>query len=187
MRPTLKHSTFKESDITLLSADPISVMQLSLLADEIRQKIESYRPEFTNIVRLHRNAGCRVHELFDAERWAATSNTMLQIQPQKGNALRLLPFADIGFTDAASFQSTHNDMSRLPERQYERIFSETIRNVGLWRLYEDGFARPSTHFFRHMKIKELYAQGFEKEYIAAWIGEKRVENLDYYLNSAYYT
>lgn len=182
----IKQEIYTASEVVLLSSEALSIMQLSLIANEIRQKIETYRPEFANIVRLHRNAGCRVHELFDAERWSATSNTMLQVQPQKGNALRLLPFADIGFADAAAFVSTHQDMSRLPERQYERVFSETVRDLGLWRLYEDGFARPSTHFFRHMKIKELYAQGFDKEYIATWIGEKKVENLDYYLNSTYY-
>ena len=182
----VKISVYDPSEVVLINSSPLSVMQLSMMADEVRQKIENYRPEFTNIVRLHRNVGCRVHELFDAERWSATSNTMLKVQPQKGNALRLLPFADIGFADAAAFVPTHQDMSRLPERQYERVFSATVRDLGLWRLYEDGFARPSTHFFRHMKIKELYAQGFDKEFIASWIGEKKVENLDYYLNSAYY-
>lgn len=182
----VKISVYDPSEVELVNSSPLSVIQLSLLADEVVQKIEIYRPEFANIVRLHRNAGCRVHELFDAERWSATSNTMLQVQPQKGNALRLLPFADIGFRDAAEFVPTLQDMSRLPERQYERVFSETVRDLGLWRLYEDGFARPSTHFFRHMKIKELFSQGFDKEYIATWIGEKKVENLDYYINSAYY-
>ena len=182
----IKQEIFEPSEIELLQSEPLSVMQLWLFADDIRQKIESYRPEFANIVRLHRNAGCRVHELFDASRWTALSNTMVQVQPQKGNALRLLPFADIGFANAAEFVPTHQDMSRLPERQYERVFSETVRDLGLWRLYEDGFARPSTHFFRHMKIKELFAQGYEKEFIAVWIGEKNVNNLDYYLNSSYF-
>lgn len=182
----IKQELFEPSEITLINSEPLSVMQLSLIADEIVQKIESFRPEFANIVHLHRNAGCRVHELFDAKRWAAASNTMLQVQPQKGNAMRLLPFVDIGFANAAAFVPTHQDMGRLPERQYERVFSATVHDLGLWRLYEDGFARPSTHFFRHVKIKELFAQGCEMEYIAAWIGEKRVENLDYYLNSVYY-
>lgn len=182
----VKITVFDPSEVVLLNSEPLSVVQLSLLADELAQKIETYRPEFTNIVHLHRNAGCRVHELFDAERWSAVSNTMVQVQPQKGNAMRLLPFVDIGFNDADAFVATYSDMMRLPERQYERTFSAAVRDLGLWRLYEDGFARPSTHFFRHMKIKELYAQGFEKEYIAAWIGEKKVENLDYYLNSTYF-
>ena len=182
----LKLDLYSAADIELISNEPLSVVQLSLLADEVAQKIETYRPEFANIVRLHRNAGCRVHELFDAERWSAVSNTMLQVQPQKGNAMRLLSFADIGFRDADAFVATYSDMMRLPERQYERAFSSAVRDLGLWRLYEDGFARPSTHFYRHVKIKELYAQGFEKEYIAAWIGEKKVENLDFYINSTYY-
>lgn len=182
----VKIDVFERSEVDLLQSEPLSVAQLSLFADDIVQKIKSYRPEFANIVHLHRNAGCRVHELFDADRWLALSNTMVQVQPQKGNALRVLQFADIGFPSLDAFQPTYNDMLRLPQRQYERIFSQVVHDINLWRFYEDGFARPSTHFFRHMKIKELFAQGYEKEYIAVWIGEKNVNNLDYYLNSSYF-
>ena len=182
----VKINVFEPSEVMLQNAQPLSVAQLSLFADEVKQRIENYRPEFANIVRLHRNAGCRVHELFDADRWSATTNTVLQIQPQKGNALRVLQFSDLGYTDADNFIPTYNDMMRLPERQYERAFSAVIHDIGLWRLYEEGFARPSTHFFRHVKIKEMYDQGYEKEYIATWIGEKKVENLDFYINSTYY-
>lgn len=174
------------SEVELLNVEPLKLYQLNLYADEIRQKIETYRPEFINIVRLHRNAGCRVHELFDPKRWISVSSSMLQIQPQKGNATRILPFVDIGFANANDFMRTYKDMGRLPQRQYERVFSSVVKEIGLWRLYDNGFARPSTHFFRHMKIKELFLQGFSKDYIAAWIGEKVVNNLDYYLNSAYY-
>lgn len=182
----IKQEILEPCEVVLTDSNPLSVIQLALIADEVKQRLEGYRPEFANIVRLHRNAGCRVHELFDSNRWSAVSNSTLQVKPQKGNALRVLQFSDIGFADADNFIPTYCDMMRLSERQYERAFSSIIREIGLWRLYEDGFARPSTHFFRHVKIKEMYMQGFEKEYIASWIGEKKVENLDYYLNSSYF-
>lgn len=176
-----------ESDVTLTQYEPLTTLQLSLLADEIRDELSRYRPEFSNLVTLQRNCGCRVQELFNVERWELTSNTMLKVDPQKGNATRILQLADIGFPDAAAFASTLADIGRLPKRQYDRAFSLVVRQKNLWRLYEDGFAHPSTHFFRHVKIKELAAQGYDKGYIATWIGEKNQANLDYYLNSQYYT
>lgn len=169
-----------------ISLEPLSVLQLSLLCDEIVADMCIYRPEFANLVHLHRNAGCRVKELFHPQRWETVGNNTLQVQPQKHNALRILQLADIGFTDADQFAATFADMQRLPYRQYERAFKLIVRTKNLWRLYEDGYAQPSTHLFRHVKIKELAAQGHDPEYIATWIGEKKVENLDYYLNSKYY-
>lgn len=171
---------------TLQSADPLTIVQLSLVADEIAEDIRQYRPEFGNLLRLHRRSGCRVKELFQPTRWQVETTSQVKITPQKGNAARHVRLADIGFPDAASFAVVITDMGRLPLRQYERAFSMVVRQKGLWRLYNNGFATPSTHFFRHIKIQELAAAGQTPEQIATWIGEKNVENLKYYLNSLYF-
>lgn len=170
----------------LLSAQPLTIAELSIVADEICNFIATYRPEFANLVQLHRHSGCRVKELFQPTRWKVESNVSLLVQPQKRNAVRNLRFVDIGVQDAAAFVPILADMARLPLRQYERAFSAAVRSLCLYRLYDNGFATPSTHMFRHVKIKELSAQGWEKERIAGWIGEKNVQNLDYYLNSQYF-
>lgn len=177
---------YSESEVTLIDANPLTVLQLSIVADEIRDEMSAQRPEFANLVRLQRNIGCRVQELFQTDRWKVLSETTVQITPQKGNAIRVLQFADIGSADRYDFAATLADIGRLPNRQYERYFSLLVKQKGLWRLYEDGFAHPSTHMFRHVKIKELSAAGFDKGYIATWIGEKNIDNLDYYLNSCYF-
>lgn len=182
----IKQTIYAPEETALLSNEPLSHYQLSLVADEILTELIRYRPEFCNLATLQRNAGCRIQELFQPERWQIVSQNVVQVQPQKGNALRVLQLSDIGFPNADSFAPSHADMARLPNRQYERAFSFVVRQKGLWRLYEDGFARPSTHLFRHVKIKELAAQGYDKAYIATWIGEKNVDNLDYYLNSQYF-
>lgn len=182
----IKQEIYNQSEVTLISSQPLSMLQLSIIADEIRDSLSAYRPEFANLARLHRNVGCRVQELFDQNRWRVLSNYTIQIDPQKGNANRILQLTDIGFADASQFSATLADIGRLPKRQYDRAFAQIIREKALWRLYEDGFAHPSTHFFRHVKIKELAAQGFDKGYIATWIGEKNIDNLEYYLNSAYF-
>lgn len=182
----IKQNVYTPEETTLLSEEPLTYLQLLLIADEILSELIRYRPEFANLARLQRSAGCRIQELFQPNRWQIVSQSVVQVQPQKGNALRVLQLSDIGYSNADNFAPTLADMARLPNRQYERAFSFVVGQKGLWRLYEDGFARPSTHLFRHVKIKELSSQGFDKAYIATWIGEKNVDNLDYYLNSQYF-
>lgn len=182
----IKQTYYDHNEITLIADEPLTRLQLSLIAEELLASLIQYRPEFANLARLQRAAGCRIQELFQPQRWTVVSDTMVQVQPQKGNALRVLQLPDLNFRNAADFAPTHADMERLPPRQYERAFSKVVRDKGLWRLYEDGFSRPSTHLFRHVKIKELAADGYDKPFIATWIGEKNVDNLDYYLNSKYY-
>lgn len=183
---SIKTKTVETSVVDLLSSEPLSLYQLSLVADEILSDMCAYRPEFANLARLQRAAGCRVQELFQPDRWTFVSSSVVQLQPQKRNALRILQLSEIGYADNDKFTPTLADMGRLPSRQYERAFAYIVASNGLWRLYEDGFAHPSTHLFRHVKIQELAAQGMSKEYIATWIGEKSPANLDYYLNSLYY-
>lgn len=182
----IQTKTTPAEETNLLNSEPLSLYQLTLVADEILTDLCSYRPEFANLARLQRAAGCRVQELFQPDRWTFVSSLVVQLQPQKKNALRILQLSELGYTDDEQFSPTLADMRRLPSRQYERAFSFVVASNGLWRLYEDGFAHPSTHLFRHVKIQELAAQGMTKEYIATWIGEKSPDNLDYYLNSLYY-
>lgn len=170
----------------LESNEPLSTWQLSIIADSICEAISVYRPEFTRIVHLHRNSGCRVKELFQPTRWKVVSNITLQLTPQKRNAVRNLRFADIGVASAAAFEPILADMARLPLRQYERAFSLAVHDACIYRLYDNGFASPSTHMFRHIKIKELEKSGMEKESIATWIGEKNLQSLDYYLGSKFF-
>lgn len=183
----IKQKTYRESEISLLNDQPLTLFQLSIIADEIRDSLTAFRPEFANLARLHRAVGCRVQELFDNKRWRVLSPYSLQIEPQKGNANRIIQFQEIGYTDATEFAATLADIGRLPKRQYDRSFAEIVRQKHLFRHYENGYAHPSTHYFRHIKIKELAAQGYDRGYIATWIGEKNVDNLDYYLQSVYYT
>lgn len=182
----IQQQIYDSSEVLLSSSEPLLTYQLALIADEIRDNLALYRPEFTNLANLHRNAGCRVKELFEPDRWKVIGTNTLQIQPQKGNALRVIPLSDLGYTSSGQFEIVLDDIARLPLRQYERAFTEMVQAAGLWRLYEDGFARPGTHLFRHVKIKELSLQGYDNSYIATWIGEKNVQNLDYYLFSQFF-
>lgn len=182
----IKQTIYSDNEVVLQSSQPLMTATLSIIADEIAAMMSQYRPEFANLVHLHRHSGCRVNELFQAHRWNVVSKTTIQLQPQKGNALRILNFSDIGYSNAADFAATLADIARLPSRQYDRAFAYCVRQQSIWRLYDEGFARPSTHMFRHIKIKELAAQGYTNEFIATWIGEKNVQNLEYYLNSKFF-
>lgn len=171
---------------SIISFEPLTVLQLGLVADEIIDRLTRYRPEFANLLHMQRVAGCRISELFQPDRWSLISSSQLQVQPQKGNKLRTLNLSDLGNMSADTFERTMIDMRRLPQRQYERAFSFVVAEVGLWRRYDVGYMHPSSHMLRHLKIKELQAQGYDVEYIASWIGEKAVASLDDYLRSVFF-
>ena len=173
-------------DPSLISFEPLSLPQLQTVVEEIIDDMCRYRPEFRRLIWLQRRAGTRVTELFQPERWEIQNNNVVYCTPQKRNALRVLNFVDIGFHDADEFRFVLADMRRLPQRQYERAFSKIVADTGLWRLYEDGYLHPSTHLLRHLRIKELAAEGQPKSFIASWIGEKNEDNLDYYIGSQFY-
>lgn len=169
-----------------LSDEPLSLSQLQVYADDIQSEVERTRPEYGPLCRLQRAAGNRINEMFESDRWTFPTTTAVQIRPQKGNAVRIVSLFDLGFQSVEAMRPVLADMDRLPKGQYERAFASAVKVAGLWRLYEGGFLHPSTHFFRHLKIKLLKAQNFSPEYIATWIGEKKVQNLDYYFNSQYF-
>lgn len=178
-------TTFPEENVSL-SAYPLSVTELMVYADAIVEHVERYRPEYANLVRLQRNAGNRITEMFQPNRWTFPRSGNVQIHPQKGNATRVISLADLGYANADAMAPVIADMSRLPKGQYERAFSKAVKDVGLWRLYDSGYTHPSTHFFRHLKIKELKNKNFDLAFIANWIGEKNVDNLNYYLDSQFF-
>lgn len=182
----LKLRTAPTQDIPALTELPLSVTELRVYADAIIAHVSRYRPEYSNLVRLQRNAGNRINEMFQPERWTFPRSGNVQIRPQKGNATRVVSITDLGYSSAEAMQPVLADMARLPKGQYERCFSQAVRDLGLWRLYESGFTHPSTHFFRHLLIKELKSENFDVEFIANWIGEKNPDNLNYYLDSQFF-
>ena len=182
----LKINTTSSQAIPDLTSLPLSVTELEAYAEAIIQHVEKYRPEYSNLVRLQRNAGCRITELFQPDRWSFPRSGNVQIKPQKGNATRVVSLSDLGFANVEAMAPVLADMERLPKGQYERAFSKAVTDVGIWRLYDSGFTHPSTHFFRHLKIKELKNENFDLEFIANWIGEKNVLNLNYYLESQFF-
>lgn len=183
---SLKLHTSTPSPLVSLTSLPLSVTELQLFADEIIRHVERYRPEYARLVNLQRKAGNRINEMFEPDRWTFPRSSNVQIRPQKGNATRVIALSDLGFASAEAMKPVLADMARLPKGQYERAFSQAVRDVGLWRLYESGYTHPSTHFFRHLKIKMLKSENFDEEFIANWIGEKNVRNLDYYFDSQFF-
>lgn len=182
----LKLRTTNPQEIPALTSEPLSLVELQVYADGIIAHVSRYRPEYARLVRLQRAAGNRINEMFQPDRWTFPRSGNVQIRPQKGNATRVVSLADLGFANAEAMQPVLADMARLPIGQYERAFSHAVKDLGLWRLYESGFTRPSSHFFRHLRIKEFNAENFDVEFIANWIGEKNVLNLNYYLESQFF-
>lgn len=184
---SLKLRTLDSFSIPSLSNQPCSVEELSSIADDILSFFKRYQSEYLAIASAQRATGARITEMFQPFRWSFPTNTTIQIRPQKGNSLRSLQLSDLGYSSIEEMKPLLDDMARLPKGQYERAFSRAVVYAGLWRLTDTGYLHPSSHFFRHLKIKLLNSEGFSEEYIAAWIGEKSVANIRYYIDSAFYS
>jgi hypothetical protein len=182
----LKLHTHSAREVPNLTPFELSVSELGTYADEIIRHVSRYRPEYAGLVRLQRKAGNRINEMFQPDRWSFPRSGNVQIKPQKGNATRIVSLSELGFASMEAMQPVLNDMARLPKGQYERAFSLAVKDLGLWRLYESGFTHPSTHFFRHLRIKELKSENYDLDFIANWIGEKNLDNLNYYLDSKFF-
>ena len=169
-----------------LDLAPLQTYTLDAYAQEVLEFIAKYRKEYHNLARLQYDCGCRINELFQRDRWKIVNDYTLQIQPQKGNNLRVLQVSDLNYRNSNAMAAVFADMGRLPKGHYERCFSRAVDSVGLWRLYNDGFARPSSHFFRHLKVKKMAEQNFSLPEIAEYIGEKNVDNLNYYIDSQFF-
>ena len=182
----LKIRTTSKTYMPALTPEPLDVLQLQQYADAIIAWFDRYRPEFSRIVRLQRSTGARITEMFQPDRWVFPRSTAVQITPQKGNATRVVSVEDLGLKSTDELKHTLSDMRRLTKNQYERSFARAVRDVGLWRLYESGFTHPSSHFFRHLRIKEFNSKKFDKNFLGNWIGEKNLDNLNYYTDSQFF-
>ena len=128
----IRQKIYDDTEVQLISDQPLTLLQLSLLTDEIRDDLCVYRPEFANLVRLQRKIGCRVQELFDAERWQLVSNSVLKLTPQKKNAVRILQLADIGFADDFIYQELDKPISRRSLPFIHLLPQEAISSFKLW-------------------------------------------------------
>lgn len=169
-----------------LSSTPLTLTELQVLASDLVDYVTRYRPEYSLIAQTQRYIGSRIGEMFQPARWSMVSNNVIHLQPQKGNALRVLSLSEVGLGSVVQYNRLINDMTRLPRGQYANIMAAAMRDFGIYRLGELGFVRPSSHFFRHLKVKELNDGGQNLEYISTWIGERNADNLNYYLDSQYF-
>lgn len=169
-----------------ISAQPLLTYELAHIATEIIDLACLSHPELEPLYRMQRTIGCRVNELFEPWRWQLYQENFVIIQPQKGNNQRLLSLREMQIESVADFEILKHDMEHYSKRQYERAFAHGVRQIGLYQVFEDGFAHPSTHMLRHLKIKEMQDRGNTLEEIQTYIGEKCVDNLYYYLNSQFY-
>lgn len=170
----------------MIDLEQISDFELNIVLNEILKDFSRAYPEYTDLARLQYFCGCRVNELFEPYRWRVVNDSYILLQPQKGNAQRVLTFEDCGLRRAADLLRTLSAADRLTRSQYERGLQAAISRAGLWRTYDAGFIIPSTHSLRHNRIKQLYAGGWSYPQIATWIGEKNELNLNYYIESKFY-
>lgn len=170
----------------IINGNELSTYELAIYANLIVQHVSRRYSEFTNIAKLHRVTGCRIGEIFDPDRWNLDEFGIIRIKCEKGSLTRTHHAKELLIYTPHDFKLITQDMARLSKFQYCRLFADAVKSCNLYRSYVAGLGSFSTHFFRHVKVKELNKSGMEIDQIANYIGEAKIANVKFYLNSRFY-
>lgn len=126
--------------------------------------------------------GCREGELLDRSRWIRLSDTYFQLNPQKGNAPRIFDYGQIHpyFRDWIDGKIAVNKISSLNNlRRCVRMFSG-------YPNMQCGGKGCSSHRFRHLKMKQMFADGSSVAEIQAYMGLSSPAIVSGYIDSILY-
>lgn len=136
-----------------------------------------YYQQFNEAFVVLKLTGCRVSELFEIERWSWLGDDVYSLQPQKGNTLRVVQLN----TDCSDFQYAVQNQVKpfggLTKYQLYNIY-DSIKG---WDKLLSGDKDISLYVFRYRYTKQLYADGYDVQTIAAMMGYTNVATVQSYL------
>jgi hypothetical protein len=158
---------------------PISPAQLDADCLLIVQRVETYAPALGSAIRVMYNIGCREGEIMAKDRWTQIDPVTYTMLPQKGNALRVVPAADLPiqyqhWINASTWPGSITSVNNL--RRITRAFSN------LPPLF-CGSKGISSHRFRHNRIKQLYLSGQTVVQIRDYMGLLSSSIVEGYIDS----
>ena len=133
---------------------------------EIITRVGKYSLTAQTCLQIIYNTGCREAEVLDRSRWSIRGDLDWDLQPQKGNPLRVIPAAQItpafvAYLDTKGWPSALSSRSNL--RRAVQIFSS-------YPYMTCGGKGISSHRFRHNRIKQLKLAGQTPKQIAVTMG-----------------
>lgn len=154
----------------------------AMLEDDCSQivlKVGSYSATLQLLLSVMYATGCREAEVLDRARWTGRPDLDWDLQPQKGNPVRIIPAADVpapfvAWINSKGYPSALSSRSNL--RRAVRIFSS-------YPFMSCGGKGISSHRFRHNRIKQLKLAGASEAEIKEFMGLISSSIINGYANS----
>lgn len=136
-----------------------------------------YYQQFNEAFVVLKLTGCRVSELFEIERWSWLGDEIYSFQPQKGNTVRTVQLN----SECADFQNAikgqYKPFGGLTKYQLYNVYDR----VKGWDKLLSGDKDISFYVFRYRYAKQLYADNYDVQTIAAMLGYTNVATVQSYL------
>lgn len=123
--------------------------------------------------------GCRFNELRQISRFSIIDSTQYNLQPQKGNNVRILPLNLLPPDFVAMIQSQDDYFQGLTQSTASYYFRTFYYGK---RIFHDN-KQLTTNLFRHHFCKFLYNSGYTVSQIAYNLGERDIKNAENYIFS----
>ena len=146
--------------------------------------IERISPTYHLAFSVQYVTGCRFNELRQISRFSIIDSTQYNLQPQKGNNVRILPLNLLPPDFVAMIQAQDDYFQGLTQSTASYYFRTFYYGK---RIFHEN-KQLTTNLFRHHFCKALYNSGYTVSQIAYSLGERDQKNAENYIFSElYYT
>ena len=160
----------------------ISSQEIDSICSGMLQNVSRLYPYYYPHLYFMYHYGCRIGEVFDYRISLDSSSTLIAIDAQKNNNVRLLPAVnDDTFLLLEKLQLSQ-DLGWLNKKNLERI----IKKINPVRDLKIGNKNVGAHLFRHNYVKKLVSQGLQYMSIDSMMGYTTQSVSDTYAVSKIY-
>lgn len=124
-------------------------------------------------------SGCRINDVLEFNRWSVLMNGNVQLQPQKGNNLRVFQSVELPYLFYDNLINNYNCFENILYGKAEYHLKTLINKYDIRR----NKKKLTTHLFRHNYAKKLHDIGKTDTEIQLILGEKHLISAQNYINS----
>lgn len=161
----------------------VSNVALDAILNAAKDHPKLYTPQLKMVARMQYLTGARANDVLQFSRWTLLYDLTVQLQPQKGNNLRLFLPEEIDPEFYGCLVDNINPFAGLHYRKYEYYLSQILNNN--W--FYIGSKKAGSHLFRHNYARKLKDSGMSDAMVMAKLGEVSTTMANFYIYRTIYS
>lgn len=161
----------------------VSNEALEAILNAAKDHPKLYTPQLKMVARMQYLTGARANDVLQFNRWVLLADLTVQLQPQKGNNLRIFTEAEIDPIFYDYIVSGVNPFAGLHYRKYEYYLSQILNKN--W--FTIGDKKAGSHLFRHNYARKLKDSGMSDAMVMAKLGEVSTTMANFYIYRSIYS